>query len=153
MRLGPDIMKSEKTENLLPAEQQALDVNDMRPRRWGWLILLLGFGGFFLWASLAPLDQGVAANGMVRVPVRGASGIPRSARTRSGPAHAIAGPDRNAENADLSGAGSDCGDGVQVGAPNRDSGGVHRHLRLRRRAQREPRTIPDRPGAVAGRAG
>lgn len=67
MRLGPDIMKSERTENLLPAEQHALDVNDMRPRRWGWLILLLGFGGFFLWASLAPLDQGVAANGMVVV--------------------------------------------------------------------------------------
>ena len=41
--------------------------NDSRPRRWGWLILSIGFGGFLLWASLAPLDAGVSAPGMVVV--------------------------------------------------------------------------------------
>ncbi|MBJ9975704.1 HlyD family type I secretion periplasmic adaptor subunit [Pseudomonas sp. S75] len=35
--------------------------------RLGWLLTLLGFGGFMLWASLAPLDQGVAVPGTVVV--------------------------------------------------------------------------------------
>ena len=33
--------------------------------RAGWLILLFGFGGFLLWASLAPLDKGVPLSGTV----------------------------------------------------------------------------------------
>lgn len=33
----------------------------------GWLVLLLGGGGFFAWAAFAPLDQGVTANGQVVV--------------------------------------------------------------------------------------
>ncbi|HAT4518956.1 TPA: HlyD family type I secretion periplasmic adaptor subunit [Serratia marcescens] len=35
--------------------------------RFGWLTLLLGLGGFLLWALLAPLDQGVTAQGTVQV--------------------------------------------------------------------------------------
>ena len=35
--------------------------------RLGLLIVALGFGGFLLWASLAPLDEGVPANGSVVV--------------------------------------------------------------------------------------
>ncbi|HGM5580945.1 TPA: HlyD family type I secretion periplasmic adaptor subunit [Pseudomonas putida] len=35
--------------------------------RLGWLLTLLGFGGFMVWASLAPLDQGVAVQGTVVV--------------------------------------------------------------------------------------
>ncbi|MDV9033987.1 HlyD family type I secretion periplasmic adaptor subunit [Pseudomonas sp. RAC1] len=35
--------------------------------RLGWLLTLLGFGGFMLWASLAPLDQGVTVPGTVVV--------------------------------------------------------------------------------------
>lgn len=35
--------------------------------RLGWLIVLLGVGGFFLWASFAPLDQGVPVSGTVTV--------------------------------------------------------------------------------------
>ncbi|QXI44714.1 HlyD family type I secretion periplasmic adaptor subunit [Pseudomonas wayambapalatensis] len=35
--------------------------------RLGWLLTLLGFGGFMAWASLAPLDQGVAVQGTVVV--------------------------------------------------------------------------------------
>jgi protease secretion system membrane fusion protein len=34
---------------------------------WGWLVLLVGGGGFFAWASIAPLDQGVTAPGQVVV--------------------------------------------------------------------------------------
>lgn len=33
--------------------------------RLGWLIVLLGVGGFFLWAFLAPLDKGVPVSGVV----------------------------------------------------------------------------------------
>ncbi|HLT25580.1 MAG TPA: biotin/lipoyl-binding protein, partial [Zeimonas sp.] len=51
-----------------PAEGvPALNVDDARVRRWGWLVLLAGFGGFFLWAALAPLDAGVPVNGTVMV--------------------------------------------------------------------------------------
>lgn len=35
--------------------------------RLGWLIVLLGFGGFFLWAAFAPLDKGVPVTGTVTV--------------------------------------------------------------------------------------
>lgn len=34
---------------------------------WGWLVLLLGGGGFMAWAVFAPLDQGVTASGQVVV--------------------------------------------------------------------------------------
>jgi len=33
--------------------------------RFGWLIVLAGFGGFLLWALLAPLDKGVPLSGTV----------------------------------------------------------------------------------------
>jgi protease secretion system membrane fusion protein len=35
--------------------------------RLGWLIVLLGVGGFFLWAMFAPLDKGVPVSGTVTV--------------------------------------------------------------------------------------
>jgi protease secretion system membrane fusion protein len=35
--------------------------------RLGWWLVLAGFGGFVLWASLAPLDKGVPMNGTVTV--------------------------------------------------------------------------------------
>jgi protease secretion system membrane fusion protein len=44
-----------------------VDMNDARPRRWGWWLLLVGFGGFMAWALLAPLDAGVSAPGTVVV--------------------------------------------------------------------------------------
>lgn len=44
-----------------------IDMNDARPRRWGWLLLIVGFGGFLLWAFFAPLDAGVTATGTVVV--------------------------------------------------------------------------------------
>ncbi len=44
-----------------------IDINHGRVSRLGWLVLVLGFGGFMLWAGLAPLDQGVPASGQVVV--------------------------------------------------------------------------------------
>lgn len=44
-----------------------VDVDDARPRRWGWILLLAGFGGFLAWALMAPLDAGVSAAGTVVV--------------------------------------------------------------------------------------
>ncbi|MGE8392650.1 HlyD family type I secretion periplasmic adaptor subunit [Pseudomonas sp. BIGb0427] len=35
--------------------------------RLGWLLTLVGFGGFITWATLAPLDQGIAVQGTVVV--------------------------------------------------------------------------------------
>ncbi|ROL66556.1 HlyD family type I secretion periplasmic adaptor subunit [Pseudomonas vranovensis] len=35
--------------------------------RLGWLLTLVGFGGFIAWATLAPLDQGIAVQGTVVV--------------------------------------------------------------------------------------
>ncbi|BDT68989.1 type I secretion system membrane fusion protein PrsE [Comamonadaceae bacterium OS-1] len=45
----------------------SLDINHAKSSRLGWVIALLGFGGFVLWAALAPLDQGVSASGQVVV--------------------------------------------------------------------------------------
>jgi protease secretion system membrane fusion protein len=47
--------------------KETIDTNDARTRRWGWLLLLVGFGGFLAWALLAPLDAGVAVPGSVVV--------------------------------------------------------------------------------------
>lgn len=44
-----------------------IDMDDARPRRWGWWLVAVGFGGFLSWAMLAPLDAGVSANGSVVV--------------------------------------------------------------------------------------
>ncbi len=54
----------------LPAKPPApapLNGDDGRVRRWGWLLLVVGMGGFFAWAALAPLDEGVPAPGTVLV--------------------------------------------------------------------------------------
>lgn len=45
----------------------ALPLNVDTYIRRGYLTLLIGLGGFLLWAALAPLDKGVAANGTVIV--------------------------------------------------------------------------------------
>ncbi|GAB3647795.1 HlyD family type I secretion periplasmic adaptor subunit [Ramlibacter alkalitolerans] len=41
-----------------------------RPVRIGLAVLVLGFGGFLLWASVAPLDEGVVAPGSVSIDTR-----------------------------------------------------------------------------------
>ena len=49
------------------AANSAIDLNDARPRRWGWLLVVAGFGGFMAWAATAPLDAGVPSPGTVVV--------------------------------------------------------------------------------------
>jgi protease secretion system membrane fusion protein len=48
-------------------EPRPVDLNDARPRRWGWLLVIAGFGGFMAWAATAPLDAGVPSPGTVVV--------------------------------------------------------------------------------------
>ncbi len=59
--------------------QQTSDISDAQileqsntnsPIRMGAWVLLVGFGGFLLWAGLAPLDQGVPAQGTVSIETR-----------------------------------------------------------------------------------
>lgn len=44
-----------------------VNVDATAPTRLGWWIVLAGFGGFMLWATLAPLDKGVPVSGNVAV--------------------------------------------------------------------------------------
>jgi protease secretion system membrane fusion protein len=53
-------------EALLSADYGSRDAV-LRSARLGWWILLLGFGIFWAWASLAPLSQGLAGTGTVAV--------------------------------------------------------------------------------------
>lgn len=46
---------------------QEVDTNERSQTRLGWGIAVAGVGGFLLWASLAPLDQGVPVSGTVTV--------------------------------------------------------------------------------------
>lgn len=48
-------------------DDAAMVSEERRKRRWGWTVLLVGFGGFITWASLAPLDQGAPMPGTVTV--------------------------------------------------------------------------------------
>ena len=45
----------------------AVDMDNERAQRWGWALLVVGFGGFLAWALLAPLDAGITAAGTVVV--------------------------------------------------------------------------------------
>ena len=51
-------------------EQMAQLSNTSKPIRIGAWVLLVGFGGFLAWAALAPLDQGVPAQGTVSIETR-----------------------------------------------------------------------------------
>lgn len=53
----------------IPAVQDELviDTNSQSVLRKGLLVLLIGFGGFALWAGFAPLDAGVTADATVQV--------------------------------------------------------------------------------------
>ena len=47
--------------------QQVVNLDSRKHARLGWLIVLLGVGGFLVWACFAPLDKGVPASGYVSV--------------------------------------------------------------------------------------
>ena len=52
-------------------ETVLVDIDDARPQRWGWGLLVIGFGGFMAWALFAPLDAGVGLVGLATTLVRG----------------------------------------------------------------------------------
>jgi protease secretion system membrane fusion protein len=58
---------SNKAQDVVTHDVEPVEVNtDARVfARMGWLIILLGVGGFLLWALLAPLDKGVPMGGTV----------------------------------------------------------------------------------------
>ncbi len=65
---APDVgMSGKPPAHKAPSNDPAIDLDDARPRRWGWLLLVFGFGGFVAWGTLAPLDEGVSASGTVVV--------------------------------------------------------------------------------------
>ncbi|ATE62230.1 HlyD family type I secretion periplasmic adaptor subunit [Thauera sinica] len=51
----------------VPDADPALPLDTGHPARLGMWVLGLGFGGFLLWAALAPLDEGVPTAGMVAI--------------------------------------------------------------------------------------
>ena len=55
------------TQDDLLGDDTTVDTNARSPLRWGLMILIIGFGGFVLWAALAPLDAGVPADATVQV--------------------------------------------------------------------------------------
>jgi protease secretion system membrane fusion protein len=55
-------MKVTSTNN---EQDPGVDIDARAYARMGWLIVLLGVGGFLLWALLAPLDKGVPLAGIV----------------------------------------------------------------------------------------
>lgn len=57
----------ELTADDLDREDAAESRTSLRPARFGWWLLILGFGGFLLWAAFAPLDNGVPMPGVVVV--------------------------------------------------------------------------------------
>jgi protease secretion system membrane fusion protein len=61
------IETKQKASDVVSHEVTPVEVNtDARAySRLGWIIVLLGVGGFLLWALLAPLDKGVPLNGFV----------------------------------------------------------------------------------------
>ncbi|GAB2880456.1 HlyD family type I secretion periplasmic adaptor subunit [Microvirgula aerodenitrificans] len=62
-----EIMDAEATRPASEGEASPVDINSHRAVRWGLGVLILGFGGFMLWAMLAPLDAGVTSPGSVKV--------------------------------------------------------------------------------------
>lgn len=55
------------TGNRTGEQSHRVETDETFYTRLGWWIVLAGFGGFVLWASIAPLDKGVPATGKVIV--------------------------------------------------------------------------------------
>lgn len=55
-----------EVQDLLREEAEAT-TSRSQPARFGWWLLVLGLGGFLLWAAFAPLDNGVPMPGVVMV--------------------------------------------------------------------------------------
>ncbi|MCW5598384.1 MAG: HlyD family type I secretion periplasmic adaptor subunit [Nitrosomonas sp.] len=53
--------------NAIAEDPGNVKTDETRHTRLGWWIVLVGVGGFFLWATFAPLDKGVPLSGSVMV--------------------------------------------------------------------------------------
>lgn len=62
-----DPVDAEITASVVTDAAPVLDADYQRILRRGLLVLLVSLGGFFAWAALAPLDEGVPASGSVLV--------------------------------------------------------------------------------------
>ncbi len=54
-------------ENAVVDSSSRVETDETIYTRLGWWIVVVGFGGFILWATLAPLDKGVPISGTVTV--------------------------------------------------------------------------------------
>lgn len=61
------VKKQDQTAEVIShvVEPVEVDTDSRKYSRMGWLLVLLGFGGFVLWALFAPLDKGVPMSGTV----------------------------------------------------------------------------------------
>lgn len=59
--------RGELIESSAGGENTRVETDEKPVVRFGMLTLLIGFGGFLLWAGLAPLDEGVPGTGIVSV--------------------------------------------------------------------------------------
>ena len=60
------LLKSNTTDVVVHDVEPTEVKTDPNPySKLGWLIVLAGFGGYLLWALLAPLDKGVPLSGTV----------------------------------------------------------------------------------------
>jgi membrane fusion protein, protease secretion system len=46
---------------------QLMEMDIRKPQKFGWLVLLIGFVGFLMWAAFVPLEKGAALHGTVTV--------------------------------------------------------------------------------------
>ncbi len=68
--MKPLAEKMETPTDVVPIEQSPIEkvnTDDSVHTRLGWFIVIVGFGGFLLWAFFAPLDKGVPLSGTVTV--------------------------------------------------------------------------------------
>jgi membrane fusion protein, protease secretion system len=62
-----EAIQGELVEEDQGPENRRVETNEKPIVRFGMMTLAIGFGGFFLWAGLAPLDEGVPGTGIVSV--------------------------------------------------------------------------------------
>jgi len=69
--ITPDTQSPVNTETKAGDSAQVVGLHDYannkRTGRLGMLVLLIGLGGFLVWAAIAPLDEGVPTEGVVNV--------------------------------------------------------------------------------------
>lgn len=59
------LLKLEKLQETKADKEDYKPNDETHYARLGWIVLLVGFGGFIVWAMFAPLDKGVSAQGTV----------------------------------------------------------------------------------------